>query len=1031
MRKRNIVPIMSAPDAEKIQPILEALFARGAKKSARKTPGKGDVVVLFLSENFAADEAVQESFFAADSAGREIIPVDLDGAAQSELVKSAVIAKNAIAAAGRTPEEIAERIVSAEAFREKKSPLPKILIAAAVVLALGAGLWLLRSRMPEKPEEEAAATPALAQSEIAAAQKFGLTAEDLARITSFCIVGDVHGTTSVRFTTDSSINPGLRVFLSDLAYDSEEMDGRHWYSTEDGHEFTLTHYDDLSVIELMPNLRSLTLVLVETDKLPSLVGLNALEELRLENCRLGDLEWAADASFLQFTCRGCDIEDFSPLGSCVRLREAEFELDGVTRADFSAVGTPSLHNVVIRGGEQLREIDLTGLRKAQLWELRLTRVPVKDLDFLSWGQDSLSQLELDDLDALRSIEPVRSLSSLTWVDLKNLRNVNDLTPLGRCGRIKEFHMENMRQIRDLDFLIGCASLQRVSLGNCDIEDLDFVATMSKNFGTELEIYGNVRDWSGLSNNSFYGSLTISPDSRRVADILPYLENCSVGNLRIGNAADLDLSALPKVSSRLSLWNCPNIEDLTGLKDTNSFSHLELQDMPRLRSLNGLQKIRAFGRNEALFNCELWVDNCPRLDDWSALNGAKFGNIRLKRVYTLPEFGKMLYYQYTVLRLESIPDIEDLSFLDEIKNPEKIYFSFELVDLENLKSLDALRRFRGEFIAVMPELQDQAQALVEAKRFGRLDIAYPSGGWNGGGYDDFILLSLEELDTLSDKALAHVTSICLAGDQLVDSQQYEVWDEWDGRRHHVLIVDRNTGEQTEVKTGGMSDLSALAKLTGLRRLELFALPITSLDGIQIMSELEELRIQNCPNLRDASAAFTLQGLRRVEIGRCPITSIQGVQNLMELSSLAIYETKVKDLSPLRDVDYSVSVRNGGFDMSIGGTNCDDYSPLEAVPVFSYLDLNGVDAARWPDLSQVEALRRLSAHGDNLTQAKLEELLASHPELAELQIPHNEKITDLTPLLGMENLQRVLISRDMKKAVASLDGQDLPFELEIWD
>ena len=1027
MKKRSIVPIASPLDAEKIQPILEAVYARGAKKTDRNAPGKTDAALLFLSENFAADEAAQERFFAADSAGREIIPVDLDGAAQPELVRSAVIAKNAILAQGRTPEEIAERVVSAEAFKNKKSPLPKILLAAALLLVLGAGLYLALSRAPETPEEEPAA-PAMTQSDLAAAQKFGLTPEDLARITSFCIVGDRHGSTTMRFTTDSSVNPGMRVYLNDMAYDSEEMDGRHWYSTEDGHEFTLTRYDDLSVIEMMPNLRSLTLVLVESDKLPSLAGLEALEELRLENCRLGDLKWVADASFLQFVCRGCDVEDFSPLGSCVRLREAEFELDGVTRADFSGAGAPSLHNVSIRGGDQMREIDLSGLRDSQLWEVHLISLPVRDIDFLSSGQTSLSQLELNDLDNLRSIEPVKSLSSLTWVWLRNLRNVNDLTPLGRCDRIKEFCMEDMRQIRDLDFLIECASLQRVSLSNCDIEDLDFVETMSRNFGTELEIYGNVRDWSGLSSSSFFSSLTISPDDRRVGDILPYLENCSVGYLRIGNAVDLDLSALPKVSSRLTLSNCPNVEDLRGLKDTNTFGQLELQDLPRLRTLDGLQKIRAFGRMEAIFNCELWVESCPRLSDWSALNGAKFANIRLRNVYTLPEFGKLQYFQRCVLRLENIPDIEDLSFLDEISNPEKIYFSFELVNLENLKTLDALRRFRGEYIAVMPELQDLAQALVDAKRFDRMDIAYPSGGWYNNGYDDFALLSLEELDTLPDKALAHVTSVSLAGGQLVDRSRYDVWDDWDGRRHHTVLVDRDSGERTEVTLGGMSDLSALSKLTGLRRLELVAMPLEDLDGIQVMSELEELWVQNCPKLTDASAAFTLQDLRRVEFGRCPITSIQGVQNLTELQTLNIYETNVKDLTPLRGLDFSAAVRNGGFELSLGGTNCDDYSPVEAVPAFASLDLNGVPYSKWPDLAQI---RRLTAHGSDLTQEDLEELLGTHPELEELEIPYSRKVTDLSAVPELPNLRRLVISKDMKKAIESIAGANPRFETEIRD
>ena len=51
-------------------------------------------------------------------------------------------------------------------------------------------------------------------------------------------------------------------------------------------------------------------------------------------------------------------------------------------------------------------------------------------------------------------------------------------------------------------------------------------------------------------------------------------------------------------------------------------------------------------------------------------------------------------------------------------------------------------------------------------------------------------------------------------------------------------------------------------------------------------------------------------------------------------------------------------------------------------------------------------------------------------AGLQIPYNNEITDLTPLLEMENLRYVLINRDMKQAAASLKGMDLPFELEIW-
>ena len=59
----------------------------------------------------------------------------------------------------------------------------------------------------------------------------------------------------------------------------------------------------------------------------------------------------------------------------------------------------------------------------------------------------------------------------------------------------------------------------------------------------------------------------------------------------------------------------------------------------------------------------------------------------------------------------------------------------------------------------------------------------------------------------------------------------------------------------------------------------------------------------------------------------------------------------------------------------------------------------------------------------------EFVRNHPELAELDIPWNDKLTDLTPLLELENLQKVRISANMEAARASLDGADYNFRLDI--
>ena len=83
-----------------------------------------------------------------------------------------------------------------------------------------------------------------------------------------------------------------------------------------------------------------------------------------------------------------------------------------------------------------------------------------------------------------------------------------------------------------------------------------------------------------------------------------------------------------------------------------------------------------------------------------------------------------------------------------------------------------------------------------------------------------------------------------------------------------------------------------------------------------------------------------------------------------------------------------------------------------------------------MTEIRELRALSAHGSFMDQALFEALVASHPELEELQIPYNIEVTDLTPLLGMENLRRVVINREMTEAAASIQGKQLRFELEIW-
>ena len=357
MSRKTILPLYAAGDEAAVQGILEELKKKGFRVRNADAPKKGEAVLLFLSAAFAADETLQERFFAADSAGATVVPVDLDGAAQPELVKNVLMAKNAIATQDRTSEEIAARVASAEAFREKRNPkrLGLILLAAALVLAIGAGVWIWRDAAQRRAAEEEERRR-LAESRerlVTAAARFGLQPEDLEPIRSVVIIGDC-----VAFSDDLEL---MTTDMRDkLAYREKEEGDWHWHSAEDGHELQLTRYEDLTILRYLPNLTYLTLALVETDELPSLTEQRKLNSVELYDLSLTDLGFLAGHKYLtmleldglhalrdisaigdmtELAWLGVDrcesVTDWTPIGNCRKLASFSAEdCDGLRSADF-------------------------------------------------------------------------------------------------------------------------------------------------------------------------------------------------------------------------------------------------------------------------------------------------------------------------------------------------------------------------------------------------------------------------------------------------------------------------------------------------------------------------------------------------------------------------------------------------------------------------------------------------------------------------------------------------------------------------
>ena len=1034
MSKNKIAAIISPADREKAQPILDALKNKGFRLADEKD-GKA-AVLLFLSEAFAADEEAQERFFTLDSAGRQIIPVDLDGAPQSELVRSALIARNAIAAQGRTIEEIAARAADAVKgpYIPVWRPVWRFLGAAAVLLALGLGIWFWRANAAEEPAATPEPTEEAALPEL---ERFGLSAADLEQIGSMVIIGDRVYPYTIEQYRERFYYPEW----TDYASSSWEWDGQHFYSFEDGGEIPAARYDDLGVLALMPKLTKLILVNVESENMPSLAALRSLDNVQIYNCSLGGCEWLAGTDITNVSFGSTDVSDFSPLSSCDRLSYASINIQGGAESDLSGFAPANLKELSLWSNDDTA-LDLSALRECRsIRKAELFNLSVRDLDFLS-GAEMLSEVNISGLHELRDISALsgmRSLQMLSIYDctalsdisalgsitsLRELRidsdSIRDYSPIGKCRNLSVVYLYS-NTLRNASFLSELSLLREVHLFLESLRDVDFLASLNTKNGLNVTLLGDVQDYSGLAGVERYNYLSLGPNRPTLERALVYLQDAEIRELSLTNVKSADWALVPQLKTRLWIHDSA-LRDLSGFPAWE-LGRIDLQftDLPYLRTLQGIEA--ASGLDSGMPAIE--IRNCPMLTELGLPGKSHLRQLTIADGFLAPSLQGL---SLNALRLENLVELEDLSCLAGMDLERRC--NFELVGLEKLMNLSMLKNFRGETLLVPPQLAEQAQELCESDRFQRWDIAYPEGGWQQDNVE-VVLESITDLNTMPKALLRHVKRLTLAGDRLMGpNEEYWSYENWDNKGNRIPMLHLADGE-IEMGLGTLKDLSSLSDLTGLEELTLWNQPLESIEGIQAFTELRSLEIKYCEELRDVSPAFTLQGLDNLCLSGLPISSIRGVQNLQELVRLDISYTDVTDLSPLAEGSYDRAVREfGGLSLCLEGLKIEDYSPLGAIGRFYSLNFDDeTDSTLWAPALEGTQIDSLLFFHSNFDSESFAAFARQHPELRVLWMPWNEGIDDLTVLLELPGLETVDISFSMEGAVASLEGKDYHFELIV--
>lgn len=1031
--------ICHSADSTRITPLLDELSKAGIRlnvldEKAAQTDSvlkKAFAVLCVLSESFYGSSEMQDILLKTDSMNKELIPMRLDNAAMPELIARLTYATNSINLEKYTPAEAAARIMEAPVMKNpKRTPAQTrfiriVGIAAAVAVAVIAAVTAISSL--SKPVELQPDEPV----EINVLAQYGLTEEDLAEIRSIVFAGDE------LITGEPGDNAWTYLVKTD-----EGM-----VRKEDGSILEMGGPEDLSFLQMLPNLQTLVLVNQIAAQLPDLSSLSHLNRVEIWNCDFENLEGLSKTRSLNFLHITSDtITDLSPLSKL-----------------------PGLATVDITGCRNLTSLD--GFNPGAMTRFTIESDYIRDISALA-ECNTLSELRIES-NSLTDYSPLGGCNMLTSVNIVSFDRTVDFSGLGECAKLRELDLASNHTIdlsftsdlsklkslhldcpniagaesvaacteletfellvrdepinRSFDFLSGLHKLNRIKLQGVGT-DLEFLqgVTSEDNHKMALELHGSEINWDGLRYVSRFSELNVNTWGNDCSAILDAVRDAEIDHFYLFDCGNIDVTALPTSVKELNI-DSSDITSLEGLPCTQ-LEGLCLGKCWYLSNLSGLEKL------EKLEHLQVW-DNL-RLTDWSAIYGKPLRHIGMTRQYVLPDFGQLSLTKDANICLHEIPEMTDLSCLDAL--PDSIIKSGEMnVSAlgDEIVNLNALLRFKGHRLEVSPLLEEQAQYLVDEGFFNEYAIQYPDENWN---MDDVQLkiLSLDELDTLPKALLKYVTELNVADDIVYDMDwDTQIWDEND------VITAYMFNWQTEEKvhvagTGTALNMEKLSQLTGLRELRLSGQQMDSLDGIQNLEHLEFLSVVNC-DIPDYSAVFALDSLEVLLLDGRNITSIQGIQNLSNLMNLSLKTAEIDDLTPLREMNFCKRAAEEGFTLILPeawmvSQYPTDLSALAAVPKYDVLNMNsyhGVEFVSYLVGKDIWCAQFLNMFTGPEAQDKFEEFVENAGFIGMMNLCWNDEITDLSCLTKLEGLQRVDISPNMEKAIRSLEGVDYQFELRI--
>lgn len=149
----------------------------------------------------------------------------------------------------------------------------------------------------------------------------------------------------------------------------------------------------------------------------------------------------------------------------------------------------------------------------------------------------------------------------------------------------------------------------------------------------------------------------------------------------------------------------------------------------------------------------------------------------------------------------------------------------------------------------------------------------------------------------------------------------------------------------------------------------------------------------------------QGLRELDVSNKPVSDVSFLANFTFLEKLNLSKTNVKDLSPIKDLKRLK-------ELNLAGSKVDTLLYLKDLTNLEVLDVSGLQIYSLENIAGLIKMRELTCGENRLRDL---EPLRNMSMLEELDISLNYAIKDVTPIVGLVNLEKLRLK---KVAIGSL-------------